>query len=232
MAGYRRSTHANTSQEWRGAAETPTQAHTPTPHTPPGIGGLQAERAHGHTHSNTPSRNGRVNAKTGTKTQAPQTPARIRGRHRVRAHQKAHPNNPAGTREESKTITHTYTPQNSARDARSQAERAHKHTHPNTPARTARVKATPEPRHTHHQPQQELAVRGPNPLANAPTAHPNQDWRDTGGARAQTHTLQHYSQAQLKHTHLHNNPQPGKAGLSQSSYPRTHTLDPSKEWRG
>ena len=40
VAGYKRSAHANThtphhpSQEWRGAAETRVQSHTPKPHTP------------------------------------------------------------------------------------------------------------------------------------------------------------------------------------------------------
>ena len=55
LAGYKRSAHTNThrpqhpSQEWRGAAETRAQAHTPTPHTPARIGGVQAECAHNHT---------------------------------------------------------------------------------------------------------------------------------------------------------------------------------------
>ena len=59
VAGYKRSRHTNThtakqaSPEWRGAAETQAQAHTPTPHTPARSGGVQAEQAHEHTHSPT-----------------------------------------------------------------------------------------------------------------------------------------------------------------------------------
>ena len=57
VAWYKRSAHTSThrpeypSQEWQGAAETRAQAHTPTPHTPAGSGGVQAERAHQHTHT-------------------------------------------------------------------------------------------------------------------------------------------------------------------------------------
>ena len=60
VAGYKRSGHTNThppqhpSQEWRGAAETRAQAHTPTPHSPARSGGIQAERAHKHTHNPSP----------------------------------------------------------------------------------------------------------------------------------------------------------------------------------
>ena len=50
------STHTpqQTSQEWRGAAETRTQAHTPMPHTPARSGGVQAKQAHKNTQSPTP----------------------------------------------------------------------------------------------------------------------------------------------------------------------------------
>ena len=83
VAGYKRSAHTSThtaqhpSQEWRGAAETGAQTHTPTPHTPARSGGVQAERAHKHIHTPTPkpevagrSRNPSPST-TQTQTQAP-----------------------------------------------------------------------------------------------------------------------------------------------------------------
>ena len=60
VAGYKQSGRTSThtaqhpSQEWRGAAKTRAQAHTPTPHTQARSGGVQAERAHEHTHTPTP----------------------------------------------------------------------------------------------------------------------------------------------------------------------------------
>ena len=83
VAGCKRGAHTSThttqhpSQEWRGAAETRAQAHTPTPHTPARSGGVRAEQAHKHTHTPTPqpavarrSRNPKPTT-TRTQTQAP-----------------------------------------------------------------------------------------------------------------------------------------------------------------
>ena len=64
VAGYKRSTHANThtpqypSQEWRGAAKTRAQAHTPTPHTGKEWRGTGGARTQTHTHPNAPAGNG------------------------------------------------------------------------------------------------------------------------------------------------------------------------------
>ena len=63
LAGHKQSRHTNSnnphpSQEWRGAAETRTQAQTPTPNTPARIHGVQAESAHKHTHPSTPATSG------------------------------------------------------------------------------------------------------------------------------------------------------------------------------
>ena len=65
------------SQEWRGAAGTRTQPHTPTSHTPATSGRVQAERTHKRTHTRTPqpgvagrSRNPNPTT-TQTQTQAP-----------------------------------------------------------------------------------------------------------------------------------------------------------------
>ena len=60
VAGCKRSAHTSRhkprhpSQEWRGAAGTRTQPHTPTPHTPARSGRVQAERTHKRTHTPTP----------------------------------------------------------------------------------------------------------------------------------------------------------------------------------
>ena len=83
VAGYKRSRYTSThrpqqpSQEWRGAAETRGQAHTPTPHTQARSGGVQAERARKHTQTPSPqpgvagrSRNPSPST-TQTQTQAP-----------------------------------------------------------------------------------------------------------------------------------------------------------------
>ena len=59
-AWYKRRADTNThtpqhpGQEWRAAPDTPAQAHTPTRHSPARSGGVQAKRAHKHTHTPTP----------------------------------------------------------------------------------------------------------------------------------------------------------------------------------
>ena len=64
----------NPSRQWQGAAETKTQVNTPTPHTPVGTGGVQAERPHKDTCLNTPAGIGGVKAKTRTDTHTHQPP--------------------------------------------------------------------------------------------------------------------------------------------------------------
>ena len=49
VAVCKRSAHTSTRQEWRGAAETRAQTHTPTARTQARSGGVQAERPHQHT---------------------------------------------------------------------------------------------------------------------------------------------------------------------------------------
>ena len=83
VAGCKQSAHTSRhkprhpSQEWRGAAGTRTQPHTPTPHTPARSHRVQADRTHKRTHIRTPqpgvagrSRNPNRTT-TQTKTQAP-----------------------------------------------------------------------------------------------------------------------------------------------------------------
>ena len=49
VAGFKWSAHTSTRQEWRAAAETRAQTHTPTARTHARGGGVQAERPHQHT---------------------------------------------------------------------------------------------------------------------------------------------------------------------------------------
>ena len=83
--GTRRDAHTSSdtrqhvSQEWRGAAETRAQAHTPTPHTRAVNGGVQAERAHNHARPKAPAKNGGVQTKAQAQPHTPQTPARNGG---------------------------------------------------------------------------------------------------------------------------------------------------------
>ena len=107
LAGYKRSAHTNThtpenpSQEWRGVAETRAQTHTPTPHTPARIGGVQEDRAHNHTQ---------------TVTAEPGVAGRSRNpspsRHTHRAHPSQEWRGTSGAR------TQTHTPQNPSQDWR------------------------------------------------------------------------------------------------------------------
>ena len=87
VAGCKRSAHTSRhkprhpSQEWRGAAGTRTQPHTPTPHTPARSGRVQAERTHKRTHTPTsqPGVAGRSRNPNPTTTQT-QTQARRNSR--------------------------------------------------------------------------------------------------------------------------------------------------------
>ena len=104
VAGYKRSARTSTrtpqhpSQEWRGAAETRAQAHPPTPHTPARSGGVQAERAHKHTHTPTtrPGVAGRSrNTSPSTLTHTAHPSQEWRGTSRARTQTHTGPNTPA-----------------------------------------------------------------------------------------------------------------------------------------
>ena len=101
-AEYKRSTHKDThtpqhpKQEWRGAAETQVQAHTPTPHTPARSGGVQTEHAPEHTHTpQHPSQEWRGAAETRAQADrpSPRTPARSGG-YKQSAHTAKHASKP------------------------------------------------------------------------------------------------------------------------------------------
>ena len=108
---------------------------------------------------------------------------------------------------------HRYTPQVTQRWPRgSEPASTQTDTHPNTTARNGAEQPKREPKHTHpHRtpepgvaaytrsahththtptPQPGLAgrSRNPSPSTHSHTAHPNQEWRGTSGARTQTHT--------------------------------------------
>ena len=122
VAGCKRSAHTSTRQEWRGAAETRAQTHTPTARTQARSGGVQAERPHQHTpgvagSSRDPSPN--------THTHGAHPSQEWRG-----AKQSAH----TSTRQkwrgaaETQAQTHTATARTQARSGGVQAERPHQHT--------------------------------------------------------------------------------------------------------
>ena len=170
VAGYKRSAHRSThtprhaSQEWRGAAKTPVQAHTHTPHTPVKNGGVQQERTRKRKHTPGPERRvagrsrnlsprthsrtvnssqewrGTTGARTGAHTQA-NRPARSGG-----AQPKPEPKDtrrhrvpqPGVVGHQRSAHRNTHIPQHPRREWRGAAEtRAQAHTPtPHTPARS------------------------------------------------------------------------------------------------
>ena len=215
VAGCKRSAHTSThttkhpSQEWRGAAETRAEAHTPTPHTPARSGGVQAEHAHEHTHSLTPQRgvagrNRNPSRNTHTHTAHPSQEWRGASGARTRAH--TQPNIPArgGGAQPKPEPEHTHrqrTPQPGVA-ARSQ------NPNPNTHNRTA------------HPCKEWLGARGARTQAHR---LPNTPARG-GGAQPKP---------EPKHTHPRRTTQPGVAGCKQIAHTsRNKPRHPSQEWRG
>ena len=257
VARCKRSAHTSThtaqhpSQQWRGAAETRAQTHTPTPRTQARSGGVQAERAHKHTHSPTPQ--ARVVGRTQTRAQAhtpkPHTPARRGGVQEEHAHQHTHTPTPqpgvAGRSRNPSPNTHTHGAQPCqewfcASGARTQAQ-----TQPNTPASSGGAQPKPEPKHTHphHAPQPGVAGCKRRAHTSTDTAQqPSQEWRGTAKTRAPAYTPTTHTQARRrgaqpklepKHTHPHRASVPGVAGCKRSARTSTHTAQhPSQEWRG
>ena len=230
VAGYKQSADTSThtaqhpSQEWRGAAETGAQAHTPTPHTPARSGGVQGERPHHHTHTPTPqagvARRSRNPSQANTPT--PHTPARSGGVQAGHAHKQTQtPTTQPGVAKRSRnpspnTDTHTAhpsqewrgtggartptrTPQHPSQEWRGAAKtRAQTPTAaPQTPARSCGVQGERPHHHTHTPaPQPGVVGRNPNSDPNTPThaAHASQEWLGTRGARTQTSTPKHPSE--------------------------------------
>ena len=235
VAECKRSAHTSThtaqhpSQEWRGAAETRAQTHTPTARTPARSGGVQAERQHQHTHSPTPepgvagcSRNPSPN--THTPTAHPSQAWRGTRGARTQTRTPQHPCQKWRGAAETRAQTHTPTPRMPARSGGVQAERAHEHTHSPTA-----------------QPGVAGRSRNPSPSTHNQAAHPSQERRGTRGARTPAHTQPNtparsggaQPKPEPKHTHPHRTPQPGVAGYQGSTHTSTHTPQhPSQEWRG
>ena len=237
VAGYKRSAHTSThipqhpSQEWRGAAETGAQAHTPTPHTQARSGGAQPKPEPRHTHPRSTPQPGVAGygaecAHKPTKTPTPQSGVAGRSRNpspSTHTHI-ARPSQEWWGAAETRAQAHTPTPHTQARSGGVQAEQAHKHTHTPTP-----------------QPVEVGPSQNPSPSTHAHTAHPSQGWRGTSEARTQGHTHPNIPArsggAQLKpepeHTHPQRTPQPGVAGYKRSAHTSTHIPQhPSQEWRG
>ena len=259
VEGYKQSAHTKTytpqnpSQEWRGAAATRAQAHTPAPHAPTTSDRRPSgARTQQHTNPQKPqpgvagcSRNPGPNTHTHT----------------------AHPcqewRGTSGARKQ--THTHPNTP---ARSGGEQPKPEPKHTHPHRtpqPEVAAREKSAHTNTHGPKTPQPGVAERSRNPSSNTHTltAHPSQEWQGRSGAHTQTHTQTDIparcsgaqTKPEPKHTHPHRTPQPEVAGWEQSAHTNTHgpktpqpgvaersrnpssnthtlTAHPSQEWQG
>ena len=223
VAGCKQSAHTSTRQEWRGAAETRAQTHTPTARTQARVGGVQAERLHQHTPGvagcsrdaspNTHTHGGHPSQERWAASGAP-TPAHARSggvqpkpEPKHDHHRRAPKPGVAGC----KRSAHTSTRQ----EWRGAAEtRAQTHTpKPHNPAKSGGVQAERPHQHT---PGVAGCSRNPSPKTHTHGAHPSQE----GGVQAE-------------HTHSPT-PQPGVAGCSRNLSPNTHThgAHPSQEWRG
>ena len=224
VAGCKQSAHTSThtaqhpSQEWRGAAETRAQIHTPTPRTRARSGwvtahpcqewlGASGARTRAHIQPNTPARSGRAQPKREPKytyphrapvpgvAGSPRTRARSGWVQAEPAHEHTHSPTPqpgvAGRslNPSPNTQTHTAHPSQEWRGA--SGERTRGHTQPNSPARSGGAQPKPEPKHTHpsHTPQPgEAGYRRSKHTSTHTPEHPNQEWRGAAGTRMQPHT--------------------------------------------
>ena len=172
VAGCKRSAHMSThtaqqrSQEWRGAAKTRAQAHTPKPHTRARRGGVQEKHTHQHTHTPTTQpgvagRSRNPNPNTHTNTAHPSQEWRgTRGGTHTRTHTPQHRSQEWRGAAETQAQTHTPTARFPARSGGLQAERPHQHTH------------TPKP-----QPVVGGCSQNRSPNTHTHGAHPSQEWR-------------------------------------------------------
>ena len=215
VAGCKRSAHTSThtaqhpSQEWRGAAETQAQRHTPTPRTRARSGGVQVERRHQHTHSPTPQ---------------PGVAGRSRNPSPSTHIHAAHPSQEWRTASGGRTRAHTQ-PNTPARSGGAQPKPEPKHLHPHRtrqPGMAGRSRNPSSNTNTNaaHPCQEWLGASGARTRAHT---EPNTPAR-SGGAQPKP---------EPKHTHPHRAPVPGVAGCKQSAHTSTHTAQqPSQELRG
>ena len=227
VAGCKRSAHTSTRQEWRAAAETHAETHTPTARTQASSGGVQAERPHQHTpgvagcSSNPiPNTHGRgvhpnqgwrgasgaptaAHASSGgvqPKPEPKQThPRRAPKPGVARCKQSTNTSTRQEWRGAAKTRAQTNTPtaRTQARSGGVQAERPHQHTHSPT-----------------SQPGVAGCSRNPSPNTHTHGAHPSQEWRGASRAPTPAHAKSGGLQPkpEPKHTHLRRAPKPGVGG--------------------
>ena len=201
--------NAHPSHEWRGAAETRAQTHTPTPRTPAESGWVQVERAHEHTHSPIPkpgvagrSRNPSPNTHTHT----------------------AHPSQEWRGASGARTGAHTQ-PNSPARSGGAHPKPEPKHTHPHHAPQPA-VAGCKQSAHTSTQTAQQPSQEWRGAAKTRAQAHtPKPHTPARRGGLQEDHKQQH--------THTPT-PQPGVAGRSRNTSRNTHThgAHPSQEWRG
>ena len=215
-AGCRWSTHTaqHPSQEWRGAAKTPSpNTHTHTAHPCQEWLGASGARTRAHTQPNTPSRSGVAQPKPEPKRTHPhRAPVPGVAGCKRSTHTAQHPIQEWRGAAETRAQTHTPTTRTRARSGGVQAE--HKHSPTPQPGVAGRSRNRSPNTHTH-------------------TAHPCQEWLGASGARTQPNTPARSGGAQPKpepkHTHPHRAPVPGVAGCKQSTHTAQH---PSQECRG
>ena len=252
VAGCKRSAHPSThtaqqpSQEWRGAAETRGQTHTPRPHTPARSGWVQGGHAHKHAHPHTPARSGGAQPKPEPKhTHRRRAPRpRVAG-YRGSRHTNRHTPTPqpgvAGRSRNPSPSTHTHTAHPSQEWRGASGARTGAHKQPSTPARSGGAQPKPEPKHTHphRAPQPGVAGCKRSAVTSTHTAQqPSQEWRGAAETLAQAHAPKPHTPArrggvQEEHTNSPA-PKPEVAGHSRNPSPNTHThtAHPSQEWRG
>ena len=248
------STHTaqHPSQEWRGAAKTPSpNTHTHTARPCQEWLGASGARTRAHTQPNTPARSGWAQPKPEPKhTQPHRAPVPGVAVCKRSTHTAQHPSQEwrdAAETEPKHTHPHrapvpgvagckrsTHTAQQPSQEWRGAAEtRPQTHTPtPPTRARSGWVQAEHAQRRT---PQPGVAGRSRNPSPNTQThtAHPCQEWLGASGARTQPNSPARSGGAQPKpepkHTHRHRAPVHRVAGWERSAHTAQH---PGQEWRG
>ena len=195
VAGCKQSAHTSTRQQWRGAAKTRAQTHTPPPRTQARSGRVQAERPHQrtprvagcsrnpspntHTHGAHPSQEWR--GASGAPTPAH---ARSGGVQPAREPKHTHPRRaPKRGVARCKRSAQTSTRQEWRGAAKTRAQ-----THTPTariPARSGGVEAE---RPHQHGPGVAGCSRNPSPNTHTHGAHPSQEWRGASGAPRPAHT--------------------------------------------
>ena len=218
------------SAEWRGAAETRAQAHTPMPHTRTRSAGVKAERAREHTY--TPSPQPGVAGRSQNQSTS---------RHTHAAHHSQEWRGTSGARTQTGHI-----PTPLPREAgRTRNKSPNTHTHTTQPSQEWRVASGARTQTHTHTPKNKAAVAGrsqsPSPSTHTQAAQPSQEWQGTSGVRTHAQTLPNtpartrraQPKPQTKHTHQHHTTQPGVARYKLNAHTSTHTpKHPSQKWQG